>query len=70
METIQGKYKNGRIKLSRKPRVRREVDVTVTFHDPPKKSRWNGLTHEEMKALIGIAELGGDALLDTERLYE
>jgi hypothetical protein len=69
VETIQGKYKNGRIKLSRKPRVRREVDVTVTFHDTPKK-KFRGFTQQEFQKFKGIISLGGNALEDTERLYE
>lgn len=68
METIPGKYKNGRITLSRKPRVRREVDVTVIFHKPQKK-KLRGLTQAEFQKLKGIISLGGDALEDTERLY-
>jgi hypothetical protein len=68
METIPGKYKNGRIKLSRKPRVRREVDVTVTFHDQ-KKKKLRGLSQKEFQKLKGIISLGGNALEDTERLY-
>jgi hypothetical protein len=68
METIPGKYKNGRIKLSRKPRIRREVDVTVVFHDS-KKKKLRGLTREQMLRLRGIVGIGGDALEDTERLY-
>lgn len=68
METIGGKYKNGRIRLSRKPRVRQEVDVTVVFHDPPKK-RLRGISHQQLEKLKGLVAIGGDALHDTERLY-
>jgi hypothetical protein len=73
METIPGKYKNGRIKLLRKPRLRREVDVTVIFHKPqkrkPQKKKLRGLTQAEFQKLKGIIPLGGNAMEDTERLY-
>lgn len=68
MQIIQGKYKNGRIRLSRKPKTSKEVDVTVLI---PRVSahRKTGLTKKEVRKLIGLVDLGGDALLDTERLY-
>lgn len=68
MEVIKAKYKNGRIYLSKKPRFKKEVDVTVLF---PKASpsRIPGLTARQMRKLVGLAKAGGDALRDTEQLY-
>jgi hypothetical protein len=68
MQTVKGKYKNGRIQLSRKPRVQEEVDVTVIFHDHQKK-RWQGFSQKQFQKLNGIVSLGGNAIEDTEHLY-
>jgi len=68
METVKGTYKNGRIQLSKKPRTRKPVEVTVVFHTPTKR-KLRGLSGREIRKLVALAGLGGDALLDTEQLY-
>jgi hypothetical protein len=69
MEVITGTYKNGRIRLSKKPRTKKEMDVTVYFN-PKSKNKIVGLTGKETRELVGLFHLGGNALIDTEKLYE
>lgn len=68
MQIIQGKYKNGRIRLSRKPKTSKEVDVTVLLPGLSSNDK-TGLTKKEVQKLIGLVHIGGDALEDTENLY-
>ncbi|MEK7251503.1 MAG: hypothetical protein AAB209_13890 [Bacteroidota bacterium] len=69
MEAIKAKYKNGRVYLSRKPKVERESKVTVLFPDNGRKKRVVGLNGKQMRKLVGVIALGGDAVEDTEKLY-
>ncbi|MBI5471911.1 MAG: hypothetical protein HY961_06155 [Ignavibacteriae bacterium] len=68
METVEGTYKNGRIHLSKKPRTRKPVEVTVVFHTSTRR-KFRGLSGKEEKKLVALKGFGGDALLDTEQLY-
>jgi len=68
MQAVRGTYKNGRIKLSRKPRFRKEVNVTVLFHRDSSQNL-PGLTSKQIRRFVGLFGLGGDASEDTERLY-
>jgi len=69
MQAISGTYKNGRIKLSKLPRFKKETEVTVYFH-PHSSKKFKGLNGIESRKLVGLCSIGGNALEDTERLYE
>jgi hypothetical protein len=66
MQTIEGKYKNGRVRLDVQPRSKRERKATVILHDSEEIPVVPG---KRFRKLIGLVELGGNAVEDTERLY-
>jgi len=69
MIAAKGKFKNGVIQLLEKVDARDGDEVLVMFQNADGENR-EGLSGEEFSKLLGIVSVGGDALEDTEALYD
>ena len=72
MIAVRGKYKNGSVQLLEKVDAREGEEVEVIFRHEKQniKSEPEGLTGDEFCKLVGIVSAGGDAVKDTEGLYD
>ena len=70
MRAVKGKYRNGNLELLEQPRVGEEKEVLVIFPDDTEVPKGEGIQPEEFFKLAGIFRLGGDAVKDSEALYD
>ncbi len=73
MQVIKAIYKHGNIKFLEKPDINKETDILIIFPDNDNKKESNNANNfvgEELLQLCGIISVGGDAVEDSEKLYE
>lgn len=69
MKIVKGKYANGVVKLEKEElNIKGEVDVYVLFPEEIKIKRVK--VDEFLKAFSGKIEIGGDAVKESEDIYE
>ncbi|MBI4639172.1 MAG: hypothetical protein HY731_00655 [Candidatus Tectomicrobia bacterium] len=73
MKTIKGIYKDGLIEPLEDPKVTGPCEVYIFFPEEALSSRtieWKVSPASLLQPLIGLVSLGGDALEDTEKIYD
>jgi len=68
-KTVRGIYENGAIRLLEDPQITGIQEVYIVFPDD-EKPHVNGIPASVFQALDGIVALGGNALEDSEGLWE
>lgn len=68
-KAVRGIYENGDIRLFEDPQVKGRHEVYVVFPEGGKPPAM-GIPASAFRMLDGIVSLGGDALKDSERLWE
>lgn len=70
-KTIKGIYEKGVVRPLEDPKVEGPQEVYILFPEAEKVERvqWPTVTGETLAPLVGIVTLGGNALKDTERVY-
>jgi hypothetical protein len=70
MKAIKGKYRDGIIELQEQPTVEGEKEVMVIFPDDTKAPGREGIQPKDFYKLSGIFNLGGNAVKNSEALYD
>jgi len=70
MQALKAIYDEGNIKLLEKPNINQETEVLVIFPDRLDRKETKDVNGEELFKLHGIISIGGDAIEDSEKLYE
>lgn len=70
MKAIKAHYKDGQVILEGAPPVTDETDVLVVFPDESQDIERKGVPFEILKDLVGIVSLGGDAVQDSDDIYD
>jgi hypothetical protein len=68
-KTVRGICENGEIRLLEDPQITGRQEVYVVFSEG-EKLRAVGIPASAFRALDGIVSLGGNALRDSERVWE
>jgi hypothetical protein len=68
-KTVRGIYENGEIRLLEDPQITGKQEVYIVFPDDD-KPRVRGISASAFQELDGIVALGGNALEDSECLWE
>jgi hypothetical protein len=68
-KTVKGIYENGKIRLLEDPQIIGKQEVYIVFLDDT-KPRVRGIPASAFQEINGIVALGGNALEDTEGLWE
>ena len=68
-KTVRGIYENGEIQLLEDPQITGKQEVYIVFPDD-EKPRVSGIPASDFQEIDGIVALGGDALEDSEDLWE
>jgi hypothetical protein len=66
---VRGIYENGEIRLLEDPQVTGKQEVYIMFPDD-EKPRVSGIPASAFQEIDGLVALGGNALEDSERLWE
>lgn len=71
MRAVKGIVENGLIRVSEDALLKEKQEVLVVVEDAqPDTPARKGFLAEELEPLLGIISLGGNALDDTERLWD
>jgi hypothetical protein len=68
-KTVRGIYENGEIRLLEDPQITGKQEVYIVFPDD-EKPRVSGIPASAFQEIDGIVALGGNALEDSEDLWE
>jgi hypothetical protein len=68
-KTVRGIYENGEIRLLKDPQITGKQEVYIVFPDDD-KPRVSGIPASAFQEIDGIVALGGNALEDSEGLWE
>ena len=68
-KTVRGIYENGAIRLLEDPQITGKQEVYIVFPDD-ENPRVSGIPASAFQEIDGIVALGGDALKDSEELWE
>ena len=68
-KTVRGIYENGEIRLLEDPQITGKQEVYIVFPDDD-KPRVSGIPASAFQEIDGIVALGGNALEDSEGLWE
>ena len=68
-KTVRGIYENGDIRLLEDPQITGRQEVYIVFPDD-EKPRVSGIPASDFQEIDGIVALGGNALEDSEGLWE
>jgi Protein of unknown function DUF104 len=66
---VRGIYENGEIRLLEDPQITGKQEVYIVFPDD-EKPRVSGISASAFQEIDGIVALGGNALVDSEGLWE
>jgi len=72
MQTVHAHYDGNRVELDEPLPLQKDDKLLITLIERTenRKKQFPSFTAKEMEQFIGKFPLGGDALEDTERLYE
>ena len=72
MQTVHAHFDGDVVRFDEPLPLQKNNRLLVTLREKkqPEEKKYPGFTYDQMQQITGIFELGGNALKDTERLYE